>query len=144
MKSELVLLLCYITTVYSQPEGVSITVDLPFGSIKGYSNGETWQFYGIPFAAPPIGNLRWQPPTKFTPWPGSVLDARNPPPACIQHCQLGPIACISNMSEDCLYLNIFVPLSWTPRSNNSFNVLLFIYGGSYLEETSGCLLYDSK
>lgn len=140
----LILLLCCITTIYAQLEGESIVVDLPFGSVRGYSNGGTWQFYGIPFASPPIGDLRWKPPTNFTHWTGSVLDARDPPPACIQSCQLGPTACASNISEDCLYLNVFVPLSWTPSSSNSYNVFTFIYGGSFVEGTSGCVLYDSK
>ncbi|KAI6661816.1 acetylcholinesterase isoform E4-E6 precursor [Oopsacas minuta] len=145
MKSVLLLqIFCCVIAISTQLEGASVTVDLPFGSIKGYSNGDSWQFYGIPFAAPPVGDLRWQPPTDFIPWTGSTLDANYPPPACIQNCQLGMPACAANMSEDCLYLNIFIPISWTPGSNMTYDVLLFIYGGSFIEGTSGCLLYDSK
>ncbi|KAI6659372.1 acetylcholinesterase isoform E4-E6 precursor [Oopsacas minuta] len=138
------LLVCSIIRVHTQSVGDSITIDLPFGSVKGYSNGDSWEFYGIPFAAPPVGNLRWQPPSNFTPWSGSTLDAKDPPPACIQKCEFGIIGCAANMSEDCLYLNIFIPISWRPGSIRSYDILLFIYGGGFHEGTSGCLLYDSR
>lgn len=139
-----VVLLCSLTAlVYSQSPGDSVTVHLPFGSVKGYSNGDSWQFYGIPFAAPPVGKLRWSPPTKFTAW-NATLDAKDPPPECIQKCELGTYACSVNVSEDCLYLNIFTPLSWRPDSNKKFDILLFIYGGSFLQGTSGCQIYDSR
>ncbi|KAI6649632.1 acetylcholinesterase isoform E4-E6 precursor [Oopsacas minuta] len=146
MSSMLFLLLLNILTtlVYPQSQGDSITVHLPFGSVKGYSNGDSWQFYRIPFAAPPIGNLRWAPPSNFTAWSGDTLDAKYPPPACIQKCLLAPNFCAANMSEDCLYINIFIPLSWRPESKKDYNILLYIHGGSFTKGTSGCLIFDSR
>lgn len=146
MTIVIVLLILYslTTLVFTQSEGDSVTVNLPFGSVKGYSNGYSWQFYGIPFAAAPIGELRWSPPINFTAWNGNTLDAKDPPPACMQRCLLGITGCAANMSEDCLYLNIFTPLSWRPGSETSYDILVFIYGGSYIQGTSGCLIYDSR
>ncbi|KAI6661815.1 acetylcholinesterase isoform E4-E6 precursor [Oopsacas minuta] len=89
------------------------------------------------------GDLRWQPPTDFTPWAGSTLGANIPPPACIQNCEGAIFGCMTN-SEDCLYLNIFIPLPWTPGSNITYDVLLFIYGGSFIQGSSDSLIYDSK
>jgi len=82
------------------------------GPVSGASNSSARYWKGIPYAAPPVGNLRWANPVEPTPW-SSPLNATEFGPACPQQCQLPPAACEDNLSEDCLSLNVFAPLDNT-------------------------------
>jgi para-nitrobenzyl esterase len=68
-------------------------------------------FGGLPYAAPPVGSLRWSPPEPVTPWSPSQLDATQFGPDCWQLVDpiINPGTDPSQMSEDCLYLNIYTP-----------------------------------
>ena len=81
-------------------------------------------FGGIPYAAPPVGSLRWSPPEPVTPWSPSQLDATQFGPDCWQLVDpiINPGTDPSQMSEDCLYLNIYTPAgasSAVPSSSSS-------------------------
>src|ERR1700754_5102623 len=83
-------------------------------------------FRGIPFAQPPVGDLRWKPPQAPKNWEG-VRQAVQFGPRCMQHPIFGDMNFRSNgMSEDCLYLNV-----WTPAksANEKLPVLVYFYGG---------------
>jgi para-nitrobenzyl esterase len=67
------------------------------------------QFLGVPYAAPPVGALRWQNPLPVASWGPATLNATVQPPGCIQHCGEPPHDCAATMSEDCLVLNVFTP-----------------------------------
>ena len=69
------------------------------GPLKGIIVGNIAEFKGIPYAAPPVGNLRWMPPQPFGTWHG-LLDASSFGNVCTQS---------GRGSEDCLFLNIYVP-----------------------------------
>src|SRR5579875_4208087 len=83
------------------------------GRVRGRTVGGTDEFLGIPYAAPPVGPLRWQPPQPAAPWSG-VREATAFGPACPQPA----IRAFGNIpgpqSEDCLYLNVWAPASATP------------------------------
>ncbi|HWE75093.1 MAG TPA: carboxylesterase family protein [Stellaceae bacterium] len=76
------------------------------GRVHGIVKGPVVAFLGIPYAAPPIGALRWQPPREAQPWP-QTLQATHYANYCPQ-ANRGIFAAPSN-TEDCLYLNVFAP-----------------------------------
>ena len=80
-------------------------VSIDNGLVRGESAVGGRHFLGIPYAAPPVGNLRWQPPTAAGRWRG-VLDATEFAPHCAQ---IATPFGLASTSEDCLYLNVFTP-----------------------------------
>jgi para-nitrobenzyl esterase len=102
------------------------------GSVDGLSENGVTAYEGIPFAAPPVGDLRWRAPQPAATWTG-VLHANKFAPACVQVPIVFPALGIEAVptSEDCLYLNV-----WTPAksSKDHLAVMVWIYGGGF---TSG-------
>ena len=85
-------------------------------------------FKGIPYAAPPVGDLRWHDPRPVNEWQGE-RKADTFGPRCMQTTRLGNIDPLNpRMSEDCLYLNV-----WTPAksADERLPVMVRIYGGSF-------------
>ncbi|XP_016303194.1 crystal protein [Sinocyclocheilus anshuiensis] len=116
------------------------------GLIQGLTLDKSYVFYGIPFADPPVAASRWKPPRPVTPWRG-VYDATYPRAACMQAC-IGPIAdeCPKKVSEDCLYLNVFVPLSVNLAAPllKPLPVMLWIHGGDFIAGSASKQLYDGR
>lgn len=97
-------------------------------------------FKGIPFAQKPIGNLRFESPLMVSPW-NTTLVADTFAPGCMAKACPGYNAhpaddCPANVSEDCLYLNVYAPVR-TLHSQSSLPVFLFIHGGAYIDGTAG-------
>lgn len=102
------------------------TVITPLGPVQGLVTDRARVFLGMPFAKPPVGALRWQPPQAVEPWGPSVLEAMADPPGCPQNCTLPPHTCPGTMAESCLFLSVY-----TPRLGNFSEpapVMLFIHG----------------
>jgi para-nitrobenzyl esterase len=97
--------------------------------------GDLRVFTGIPFAAPPTGELRWRPPAPVLPWDG-VKETKMFSPACPQPVAADPTL---NMSEDCLYLNV-----WTPATSadGKLPVMVFFYGGAFGKIAGSMPLYN--
>jgi len=96
-----------------------VTVTIPgYGKAEGRRETGVDIWKGIPYASPPVGSLRFAPPEAATPWAPSKLDASQFGPDCYQLVDpvLNPMADISYMSEDCLYLNVFTPAGHVARS----------------------------
>ncbi|MDQ8029708.1 MAG: carboxylesterase family protein [Brevundimonas sp.] len=117
------------------------TVTAPAGAVRGITEGEIASFKGIPFAAPPVGEMRWRPPAPPARWTGT-RDATRYGAACIQptpYVQSIYSADIGATSEDCLTLNV-----WTPSTTGKAPVMVWIHGGALVTGSSKETLYDGE
>lgn len=142
------LLLCAPLWLYAQP--ATGVVEVEGGKITGTvsADGAVRVFKGVPFAAPPVGDLRWKAPQPVVPWKGiRACDAFGASP---MQSQPVPFSMWSAeflipktpISEDCLYLNV-----WTPQQKNvktRMPVIVWIYGGGFVSGGSGAPIYDGE
>jgi para-nitrobenzyl esterase len=107
------------------------------GALRGVREGALTIYKGVPFAAPPVGRLRWREPQAVRPWRG-VRRADAFAPACMQTGVSMPGEAPPRVSEDCLYLNV-----WTParRPGAALPVMVFIPGGGFTNGSSSMPLY---
>lgn len=136
-----------------QVSGDGPIIDTDKGKVRGFTetiNGKKVDiFYGIPFAAPPLGELRFRPPVQNEPWNG-ILDATQQPNSCFQGVDehFGNFTG-SNMwnpntpvSEDCLYLNVWVPRTNPPYKDKA--VMVWIYGGGFYSGSNTLDIYQAS
>ncbi|WP_037062742.1 carboxylesterase family protein [Pseudonocardia acaciae] len=99
------------------------TVRVESGEVRGVSSADYRRFDGVPYAAPPVGELRWRAPQPVPPWSG-VRDASRPGGRCAQ--PDSPIGGPRTTNEDCLYLNVT-----TPRGAGAARlpVMVWLHGG---------------
>ena len=152
MKKNLVLLF-FICIFYGCSNSQSSIISTEKGKIQGYEKNNIDYFLGIPFAEPPIQNLRWKAPQDKAAWKG-VLQTNKAGPACMQPTDIGntqfidllseglglnwyenlfvkflaffsPILDTTEYSEDCLYLNVI-----SPHKAQNLPVMFWIHGGA--------------
>jgi para-nitrobenzyl esterase len=107
------------------------------GQVQGVEENGAIVFKGIPFAAPPVGPLRWRAPQPPAPWSG-VRHANRYSPICMQRGAYPEDSPTEQMSEDCLYLNIWVPAG---AGDPHLPVMVWIYGGGLLNGSASTPLY---
>ena len=116
-----------------------VTVTTSLGVVAGDASGGVASFKGLPFAAPPVGKLRWMPPQPVSAWTG-VRDATKFGAVCPQPVTGtagGGISATMVQSEDCLTLNIFAP-----SGAKSAPVMVWLHGGGHRIGASSIPYYD--
>lgn len=128
----------------AQAQGAAVpVVTTQGGRLEGVTEGGLRIFRGIPYAAPPVGLLRWRPPQTALPWPG-VRPAVASGPACPQKvARQEPERSLRNtaQSEDCLTLNIWAP---DRPDGATLPVMVWIHGGSFRFGSGSLPLYDGS
>ncbi|XKL67572.1 hypothetical protein PGB90_003063 [Kerria lacca] len=120
----------------------AVVVQIKSGKLKGATvtsrNGtKYYAFFGIPFAKPPIGDLRFEPPQEENSWDG-IRDATIPPPPCIQKdCIFSKNVLATPIlgQEDCLYLNVFTP-NIKKVKHKLLPTVVIIHGGAFITGSS--------
>ncbi|MEV5966726.1 carboxylesterase family protein [Kribbella sp. NPDC051952] len=102
---------------------MNATVHTESGTVRGVVHPDHRAFEGIPYAAPPVGDLRWAPPQPAQPWTGE-RDATKPGSPCPQ--LKNAIADLSGTNEDCLFLNVTTPATASPEHRKP--VMVWIHG----------------
>jgi para-nitrobenzyl esterase len=134
---------------YSAITGPLDTIKVDGGMISGVMNAtdDVHEFKGIPFAAPPVGKLRWKAPRPVIPWKGvKVCDRFGPSPMQKDPVPFGMWSAEwlipkEPISEDCLYLNVWTG-AMDPKERRP--VLLWIYGGGFVSGGSAVSIYDGE
>jgi len=153
LEGVLTILLALVNLASFHQISKDLVVQTNKGKIRGFdtqvphSTRELSAFYGIPYAQPPTGKLRFRHPRPMDPWDG-VIDTNEKPNTCVQikdtmfpdfsgSAQWNPN---TKLSEDCLYINVVVP---KPYPENAA-VMVWIYGGGFWSGTASLDLYDMR
>jgi para-nitrobenzyl esterase len=120
------------------PAGPQVTVNT--GTLEGVRQEAIEAFKGIPYAAPPVGPLRWAPPKSAAAWAG-VRVAKEVANDCMQTPFPGDMAPLrTKPSEDCLYLNV-----WRPAGSGAkLPVMVWIHGGGFVNGGGSPAVYDGS
>jgi para-nitrobenzyl esterase len=110
--------------VQSARGGSSLVVRTDKGKVRGVAKSMVTSFLGIPYAAPPVGNLRWKAPKAAPRWWG-IRDASSFGPSCVQGTGWDPGYEEPTLTEDCLYINVYRP---SGKAKN-LPVLVWNHGG---------------
>ena len=133
-------LVILIAGVLPLAAAINGTVHIDSGDISGVpaSTPGIYAFRGIPYAAPPAGNLRWKAPQPAAKWAG-VRKMDQFQERCVQPMRTNPRE--TQGSEDCLYLNV-----WTPAKSaaDKLPVMVWIHGGGFRDGTGAMLLHDGE
>lgn len=140
--------LAWASTVLSSNSTSGPIVRTSYGHVQGaaseFREGVS-AFKGIPYAAPPVGDLRWKPPVKPAPWGNDVLNATTFGNQCIQTFSNINQSIWTNMygsvSEDCLYLNV-----WTSNLDSTAKqpVFLWMHGGRFWDGSGSVITFDGS
>jgi len=131
----------FTQAVRAGDDDCSAPVKVSSGQLKGFeeSNRASCAYLGIPYATPPVGELRWKAPQPPAKWDG-VRTYDNYSPWCMQkpNMPFDPTLRTSKhtMSEDCLYLNV-----WRPKKSGKFPVMVWIHGGGYTTGSGNIDMY---
>ncbi len=112
------------------------------GKLRGVTQGQVESFKGVPFAAAPVGGLRWRAPQAVQPW-SDVRQANSYSADCMQvpfPSDAAPLG--TKPAEDCLYLNVWRPAG--TKADAKLPVMFWIYGGGFVNGGSSPTVYDGS
>jgi para-nitrobenzyl esterase len=136
----LMLISLYLPGAPAEEKGAPDVVKVTGGRVEGVSREDGVRvFKGIPFAEPPVGELRWKPPQPVKPWDG-VRQAKNFGPSPMQDGIISVLMGVAGKrSEDCLHLNV-----WTPakKADEKLPVMVWIFGGAFSMGSASIPLFD--
>lgn len=128
-------------TLFAQLDTNLPKVKTANGILEGINDSGILTFKGIPFATPPVGDLRWKEPQPVVNWDG-IRKANKFGPRAMQRPVYGDMGFRSDgMSEDCLYLNVWTPAKF---STEKLPVLVYFYGGGFRAGDGSELRYDGE
>lgn len=142
MTNAVQVILCLCLTAAPPVAAEAPRAQLDTGQVSGLTVGEGGDirvYRGIPFAAPPVGDLRWKPPQPVKPWDGvrpcTSFGPWCPQPKPLMGRELG------ELSEDCLYLNV-----WTPARSpaDRLPVMVWLHGGGHTTGSGASPYYDGE
>jgi len=142
MRQRWRLAILIVAAVHAAAAGAASGRDAPIvltesGALSGIVDHGLIIYKGVPYAAAPIGDLRWRPPAVHARWTGTRR-ADQFAPACMQQGVSMPGETPPAISEDCLYLNLWAPRS---RSQAALPVIVWIHGGGYRNGSAAMPLY---
>ncbi|XP_062543904.1 esterase B1-like [Armigeres subalbatus] len=136
--------------VFGQVNGEKddVIVDISPGKIRGVKhilpNGQNFfSFSGVPYAKPPVGDLRFKPPVPVEKFDDDVLDCQREGNNCYSYLYFPPEA-EKLASEDCLFLNVYTPKLPTKQDNEKLPVMVWIHGGGFNFESGDSSLYGPE
>ncbi|HSQ95841.1 MAG TPA: carboxylesterase family protein [Croceibacterium sp.] len=138
MKQALVALGAALALMSGTAHAAITQVQTSAGAVQGEAVDGIGEFKGIPFAAPPVGDLRWKAPQPVAPWQG-VRNTVAFGPACIQGPILAQMGSAAAQLEDCLYIDVWTPAN-TPA--DKLPVIAWIYGGGFNSGATSVPMYD--
>ncbi|CAG9781922.1 unnamed protein product [Diatraea saccharalis] len=149
LRTRFVLSIVVLLLFHSATCEIDPVINTPLGLIRGYhmktqSGRSISAFTSIPFALPPVGNLRFKAPVPVEPWSGE-LDGTKQVPACIQR---NPYIRQKEIvgQEDCLYLNVYTPYTSNDllEITKPLPVMMFIHGGGWMCGDSTTEMYGPE
>src|SRR5580765_2246033 len=140
--AALCLLSAVIATPFTRADGKAANrVKVESGELEGVVADSVLSFKGVPFAAPPVGELRWKAPQSAPRWSG-VRMADKYGHDCMQLPFPGDAAPLGTPpAEDCLVLNVWRPAA---SSSSKLPVMVWIYGGGFVNGGSSPAVYDGS